>query len=151
MKTFKKLLAVFAVICLFGTGAFAQNGKITDKFSWGTQEEPFCFYCPCANDGNGEWLCGTIVLHIALNSKVEHWNMKGNKLEGSETGKIYHFVRTENVKWNDDGSAEVVMNVRTIGEGGLTTYWQIVGTATIPEWYGDWFPSEPTFETFYCR
>ena len=82
----------------------------------------------------GEYLCGTLVVHKVLNKKMEHWNMKGGKLIGSETGRTYTFVRTDNIKLT---TGEIVINVRTIGENGLTTYWQVRGN-----WEN---------ETFFCR
>lgn len=111
------------LVGLCSMNTMAQNNGKSSKFEWGTEEEPFCFWCPCANDGMGEFLCGTIEVHMLANSKSEHWNMKGKKLVGSETGRIYRFSRTETYKYE---SGEMVLNVRTIGENGLVTYWQIV-------------------------
>ncbi len=134
MKTFKSLLALMIVTGFFSMNLMAQNNGKSSKFEWGTEEEPFCFWCPCANDGVGEFLCGTVVFHQVVNKKIEHWNMKGNKLVGSETGQIYRFVRTETSKLGTD---KIVLNVRTIGENGLVTYWKLEG---------DW-----ETETFFCR
>lgn len=139
MKTLKFFAAV-AMVLLFSANVFAQKEKISERFKWGTQEESFCFWCPCAGnvdeDGNpmGEYLCGVVTFHVVINKNIEHWNIKGGKLIGSETGLTYNFVRTDNVKLE---TGELVLNVRTIGENGLTTYWQIVGTLEN--------------ETFYCR
>jgi len=139
MKTLK-LFAAFVMTMFVITTVTAQNEKISERFSMGTQEESFCFWCPCAGDmdaeGNpmGEFLCGVVTFHVVMNKNVEHWNIKGGKLVGSETGRIYNFVRTDNVKL---ATGEIVLNVRTIGENGLTTYWQIVGSLDN--------------ETFYCR
>lgn len=140
MKKFKFLLAGFVVVFFFSTSVNAQKEKVSERFSWGTEAEPFCFWCPCAGELDeegypmGEYLCGIVTVHKVLNKKMEHWNMKGGKLIGSETGRIYTFVRTDNIKLT---TGEIVINVRTIGENGLTTYWQVRGS-----WEN---------QTFYCR
>lgn len=134
MKTFKSLLALIIVAAFCSMNVLAQDNKKSTKFEWGTEEQPFCFWCPCANDGAGEFLCGTVVFHQLVNSKIEHWNMKGNKLLGSETGSIYRFVRTETFK---NKTGKIVLNMRTTGENGLITYWQLVG--------------DLENETFFCR
>jgi hypothetical protein len=138
MKTLKFLLAAFVILFFFSSNLFAQKEKISETFNWGTQEEAFCFWCPCAGDldadGNplGEYLCGVVTVHVVLNKNVEHWNIKGGKLIGSETGRSYTFVRTDNIKLNSDS---FVINIRTLGENGLTTFYH--GTLIN--------------DTFYCR
>jgi len=133
MKTFKTILALFMLVSLCSINTMAQNNGKSSKFEWGTETEPLCFWCPCANDGLGEFLCGTLKVNMVANSKTEHWNMKG-KLVGSESGRIYRFSRTETIKVE---SGEWVLNMRTIGENGLVTYWQIV--------------VDDENETSYCR
>lgn len=126
MKTLKILIAAFCLVFFFSTNLFAQNEKKSERFTWGTQEESFCFWCPCAGDHDedgypmGEYLCGVVNLHVVLNKNVEHWNIKGGKLIGSETGRTYTFVRTENIKLGDE---RFVINIRTLGENGLTTFY----------------------------
>lgn len=140
MKNLKFLFASVLMVFIFSSNVFAQKDKISEKFSWGTETVPFCFWCPCAGEldeegiAMGEDLCGVVTFHVVINKNIEHWNIKGGKLTGSETGRTYNFVRTENKKLE---SGELVLNVRTIGENGLTTFWQIRGTLEN--------------ETFYCR
>lgn len=134
MKIFKSVLALIIMVSFCSTSMMAQNSKKSVKYSWGTVEEPFCFWCPCANDGEGEYLCGTVVFHEVVNSKIAHMNMKGNKLIGSESGRTYTFIRTDNTKLK---LGKIVINVRTIGDNGLVTYWQVVG--------------DFEHETFFCR
>ena len=134
MKTFKSILTLFIVAGFCSLNVMAQNNGKSSKETWGTETEPFCFWCPCANDGQGELLCGTLEVKVVKNSKTEHWNMKGKKLVGSETGQIYRFTRTETTRLQ---TGEIVLNVRTTGDNGLVTYWQLVGS------YEN--------ETFFCR
>lgn len=140
MKNLKILLASLLMVFLFSSNAFAQKEKISERYSWGTETVPFCFWCPCAGDldeegiAKGEDLCGVVTFHVVKNKNIEHWNVKGGKLTGSETGRIYNFVRTDNVKLK---TGELSLNVRTIGENGLTTFWQIKGRLED--------------EIFYCR
>ena len=129
---------MISAACIFSINSFAQQEKISERFTWGTDDNPFCFWCPCAGDLDddgipmGEYLCGVVTFHKVVNKNVEHWNIKGGKLIGSETGRIYNFVRTDNIKLE---TGEIVLSVRTIGENGLTTFWQLV--------FDD--------EKFYCR
>jgi len=137
MKTLK-LFAVFFVVMLLSINVMAQKEKISDRYNWGTQEEFFCFWCPCAGDldleGNpmGEWLCGVVTFHVVINKNLEHWNIHAGHLTGSETGRTYTFNRTDNIKLAD---GSFVINIRTLGENGLTTFYH--GTLN--------------GETFYCR
>ena len=134
MKTFKSILVLIIVSGFCSLNTMAQNNGKSSQETWGTDTEPFCFWCPCANDGFGEFLCGTIEVKTVENVKTEHWNIKGKKLVGSETGKIYRFSRTENISLE---TGEMVITIRTTGENGLVTYYQLVGN------YEN--------ETFFCR
>jgi len=137
MKTLK-LIAAFAFGILISTNVFAQKEKISERYSWGNQEEFFCFWCPCAGDLDnegypmGEYLCGIVTFHVVINKNVEHWNIHGGQLTGSETGRVYTFNRTENIKMAD---GSFVVNIRTLGENGLTTFYH----------------GSLVNDTFYCR
>jgi len=104
-----------------------------------------CFPCPCANDGEGEWLCGTIMFHVVVNDNVEHWNIIGAKLEGNITGQKYTFSRTSVFK---PETGELVLNVRTKGENGLVTFWQIIGEAVYD---GEYEALNEEDVKFYCK
>ncbi len=134
MKTLKSILALLIVGGFCSMTAMAQNNGKSSQETWGSEAEPFCFWCPCANDGLGEFLCGIIEVKVVGNSKTEHWNIKGKKLVGSESGKIYRFSRTENIKLE---TGEIIITVRTTGENGLVTYYQLV--------------ANNEQETFFCR
>ena len=134
MKTFKSIVALLIVAGFCSMNVIAQNNGKSIKYTQGTETEPFCFWCPCANDGLGEYLCGIVEFKVVKNAKTEHWNIKGKKLIGSESGKIYRFSRTETTRFH---TGEIVLNVRTTGENGLVTYWQLVGN------YEN--------QTFFCR
>lgn len=137
MKTCR-LLAALALLLFLSSNVFAQKDQISERYSWGTQEEFFCFWCPCAGDLDedgyplGEYLCGIVTFHVVINKNLEHWNIHGGHLVGSETGRRYTFNRNDNIKLAD---GSFVINIRTLGENGLTTFYH--GTLL--------------GETFYCR
>jgi hypothetical protein len=142
MKTLKNLFVMMAIICLISSMAIAQ--KITDKY-----ELPMCLYCACANDGNGEVLCGTFEVQQALGPVVQHYTVKAKELIGQTTGDKYKIIRVSNIKWIDDETAEVVMHIRNITKKGKLTHLQLVGTAYKSGM--NWIPLDPESLTFYCR
>lgn len=144
MKKFKVLLASLIVLCFFATNLEAQSLKSLSKsIKW---EQEMCFPCPCANDGQGELLCGTIMFHVVDNGNVIHWNIIGGKLEGLDSGLKYTFSRTSTYK---PETGELVLNVRTKGKNGLVTFWQIIGEASFDGEEYDALNGEDV--KFYCR
>jgi len=142
MKTLKNLLGMMTIICLMSSMAIAQ--KITDKY-----ELEMSLYCTCANDGKGEVLSGIFEVHQALGPVVQHYTIKAKELIGEETGNKYKIIRVINIKWNDDGTAEIVLHIRNITKNGKLTHLQLVGTAVKDGL--NWIPLDPESLTFYCR
>ena len=119
MKT-SRIVTLILLVLSFGLGTTAAQDQEPDKkYTWGSQESPFCFWCPCANNGQGEWLCGVITFHETLNKNGHHLKIQANKLEGSETGWTY---RISNVQFTSFKKGTFTMTIRTTGKGGLVTY-----------------------------
>ena len=144
MKNLKILLAVVIVFCFVATKTEAQNLKSQlISLKW---EQEMCFPCPCANDGEGELLCGTIMFHLVENDKVIHWNIIGGKLEGNITGRKYTFSRTSTYK---PETGELVLKVRTKNQNGLVTFFQINGEASFDG--NEYHALTAEDVKFYCR
>lgn len=141
MKTFKFLMATFIVVFLVSMNTYAQSKSVI----WQTD---MCFFCPCANDAQGEMLCGTLIFHVVENNSIVRWNIIGGTLTGETTGKTYHFSRTSTF---DPETGKLVLNVRTKGEGGLVTFWQIVGEGVYDEAFDEYFPVMEEDQKFFCR
>jgi len=121
MKNLNALLVLVILICFAGMDAIAQSEKNMGKSVKWSQE--MCFPCPCANDGEGEFLCGKVTFHVVVNDNVEHWNIIGAKLVGDISGEKYNFSRSSMYK---PETGELVLNVRTKGKNGLVTFWNIM-------------------------
>lgn len=144
MKNLKLLFASLIVLCFVATNLEAQSLKSQSKsIKW---EEEMCFPCPCANDGQGEWLCGTVMFHVVENDNIIHWNIIGGKLEGDITGRKYTFSRTSTYKPN---TGELVLNVRTKNQKGLVTFFQINGEASFDG--NEYHALNGEDVKFYCR
>ena len=146
MKTLKFILpALLFVSLVFSVSA--QSELSMGKSSKMVMDD-LCFYCPCANDGAGEMLCGKVLFHVVMNGNKIHWNVIGTKLTGSITGAKYTLSNVNNY---DMESGEVHFTVRTKGPGGLTTFITVVGKAEL-DWnsYGA-HPLEGGSMFFMCR
>jgi len=81
----------------------------------------------------GEDLCGFVTFHnVYVNGELKHQNVKGKKLIGAVTGKVYRITNVQNL--NGKG---MEMIVRTTGENGLVTYYTLL--------------INPYKEVFLCR
>lgn len=143
MKNLRALLVFVAMVCFISMNTFAQSETNMGKSVMWTQD--MCFPCPCANGGEGEWLCGSVTFHVVINDNVEHWNIIGGKLEGDTTGEKYNFSRSSMYK---PETGELVLNVRTKGKKGLVTFWQIIGEA---EFDGEYHALNGDDVKFYCK
>ncbi len=144
MKTLKFLMASFILFGFAVTNVDAQSLNSQSKsFKW---EQEMCFPCPCANDGQGEFLCGTIMFHVVENGNVIHWNIIGGNLVGDITGRKYTFSRTSTYK---PETGELVLNVRTKNQKGLVTYFQINGIASFDG--NEYHALDGEDVKFFCR
>ena len=111
MKNFKLLIASIVVSCFFLTTNVKAQAWVND-FTYDDSR-----YSPCANEGNGEWVNGTLYVHAINNGRfiVAHWTVE---YIGATTGKLYtgmgfsKFPPGENVIPSD-------VSVQVIGEKGL--------------------------------
>ncbi|NQU52966.1 MAG: hypothetical protein HQ522_10555 [Bacteroidetes bacterium] len=133
-----KFLFVSLIVVFFFVSTSVDAQKVSTKWT-----EYIEFPCPCA----GEILTGDVSFHVVENANVIHWNIIGGQLKGATTGKTYNFSRTSTFKLS---TGELVLNIRTKGENGLTTYFQIIGEAGLDE-YGEYVPLDGANVTWFCK
>lgn len=136
----------FLFVSLIGLFFFASTSVDAQKVSKKSTEY-LEFWCPCANDEIGEFLTGDVSFHVVENANVIHWNIIGGQLKGETTGKTYNFSRTSTYK---KSTGELVLNIRTKGENGLTTFYQIIGEAGFDE-FGEYVPFLGANVTWFCK
>jgi len=93
MKTFKIIAVIFAVLIAAGFSK-ANAQAVQDKaLSWTD-----CFYSECANNGNGEWICGTLIQHAVFrynkdgSLKSIHCNYIESEFIGQSSGEVFTFI-----------------------------------------------------------
>ncbi len=123
MKRILLLCAIAAAVV--GVTAAQAAVTVNDK-----QTEPFSVFIPCANDGAGESVDGTIELHTLITSTVNgnnvsgkfHFQPQGGDLVGSVSGDNYRptGVTQDHFKGslqNGQFTETFVNNFRIIGQG----------------------------------
>ena len=124
----KKLLSFFTVLFLLSSliPKTSSAQAISDWF-----EMPFEWFVECANDGEGEFVVGTLHMHLLLNSKKNgekiHYQPAGGILIGQETGDVYHTVGVtqsiENINLSPLGYVVTfINNMNVIGEGNAANF-----------------------------
>ena len=89
----KRILTLCAIGAIVAGASVAQAAVTTND----TQTIPFAVFIPCANDGAGEVVSGTIQLHTLITSTVNgnkvsgktHFQPQGGSLVGETTGDAY--------------------------------------------------------------
>jgi hypothetical protein len=79
----KHIKIVIATALLFGIYTIANAGVFSNE----RFDEPFSAFVPCADDGNGEWIEGTISFHLVLRENFD-------AADGYHFGGMIHPVRT---------------------------------------------------------
>lgn len=88
----KKFMFVFSLLLVFSIVAVnqadAQSVSSKAEMAWGVD-------VPCANDGAGEWVSGTLVLHTVIHSNKRgivtkvHYQPQSSSLTGQITGMVF--------------------------------------------------------------
>jgi hypothetical protein len=80
-----RFLAIGFIICAFFIPGISKAQATSEKL-----ELPWKIFIPCANDGLGEWLTGTLTLHYVTNKNCwYHHQAMGCVLVGEDTGTVY--------------------------------------------------------------
>ena len=100
MKNLNNLFKLMLVIAIFTSSAFKNEVKAQTQSY--IEEISFSEWVPCANDGNGELVTGSLVLHTLiqldkdLRFKKLHFQPQYSELEGQVTGEKYQAHGAEN-------------------------------------------------------
>jgi hypothetical protein len=92
-NTQKSLLTITTLIVFMFSGLFNQTNAKSISLM---EEIPFSIFVPCANDGNGEMVEGTFVLHIVITTDKDanvtkaHFQPQVSNLEGMDSGNRYN-------------------------------------------------------------
>ncbi len=126
MKSYKIVSKLMLLIVFFISGPSLLNAQSVQEKSW-TQD--FSLWVPCANDGLGEQVVGTVDLHLVFHYKdgvqtkiVAH--APGGILVGQTTGTLFHTtgVTLFLVDNNPDKGAftdTFVNRFNVVGKGGV--------------------------------
>ena len=127
----KRIVFVFPLILLMGLVTIKPANSQSQSYKW---ESPFEYWIPCANDGIGEWITGSLKVHWVFHSNKDgslttmNGQLHSLDLIGMETGDSYRLQRVWNYKFD----------IEPIGEGAYTTRWiykmRIVGNGVKFTW-----------------
>ncbi|NOR35061.1 MAG: hypothetical protein GQ579_10310 [Bacteroidales bacterium] len=122
MKKLRFLLMIFALMLIAG---FSQlNAQVTQLH----EPQDIRIFVACANDGLGEWISGTIDVHVVIDnagSYIAH--PQGQYVTGEDTGIKYRavgatIVRFENYIGNGAIASSIVNRMLMVGKG---TQWYL--------------------------